>query len=155
VLFSGQATGSDADIVNHLHGRLDFFSSGREEGPVTIGSVRNDGEIEIGIDTRLIVLRNLVLDVFGQSKLTFDIMALYSGNTTVGSIAVRGKTRLGGDLVVNARVVRGEVKRGRYRLISAPDGLTGRFRAHFLRHFFPHQQPRIVYTGNAVDLIVE
>ena len=146
--FFDRSSGGNAELVNHLQGRTEFHSVGpAQNGIVTIGAIRNDGLLTIGQPTTLVVQRDLVLNTFAQGRLRFRIT---KGRRT-GEIVVRGKARLGGDLIVDAF---SDIAVGSHRLITAVDALTGRFRAHRLR-LPDHLRGRIVYSGTAVTLIVE
>jgi hypothetical protein len=153
--FFNRSTGGNAELVNHLHGRVDFDSIGPQpDGIVTIGAIRNDGVMIISNRTNLVVQRNLVLDAFAQGKVKFEVLGKNSGRATrAGNIVVHGKTRLGGDLIVDADS--SGVTRGSHRLIKAMGGLTGRFRTHSLKNFPPTMRPRIVYAGKSVFLVIE
>jgi hypothetical protein len=154
VSFRGRSTGGNAEIVNHLDGMLGFDSIGpQQDGIVTIGSIRNDGRMFLGDQTKLVVRRNFRLDVFPQGELRFELGIHPDGNTRVGNIVVRGKTRLAGDLIVNARDT--PVNPGHYRLITAVNGLTGRFHALRFIDLPANRRARLAYSGNAVNLIVE
>jgi hypothetical protein len=150
VNFRNRSTGGDAELVNHSAGRSYFYSVGpQRDGIVTMGAIRNDGLLLIGYDTSLVVRRDLVLDLFAQASVRVEVLG-----TRVGSLVVRGDTRLGGDLIVHALNF-GRPVPGHHRLITTQGALTGRFRSHNFEGFPENLRPRIVYSGKQVNLIVE
>jgi hypothetical protein len=152
--FSGRSNGGHAALANNA----DFLTEQRAkidlsrtigpggDGRITTGKITNNaGTLTVGLN-QLTVHGNFIQRDDGVLNLS-----IYKAQA--GGITVRGTAKIGGKLVI-LDVFPDSIPTGRYVLISAPRGLTGRFsNVRFL--FSDTRKGRIAYVGTDVVLIVE